>query len=167
MKAIQTTYNEIEFRSRLEARWAIFFDEIGVAHTYEPHDIGKGYVPDFFLHDIFFPSQHSLAIAEIKPLPPNEQYLNFLKSVRRPGESDFFVFVGNPSFVQPDGFHLFGSDGTYIQKGFVFDVCRVCGYYYVYESWHNGYCGCHYCPPSPNWERAAEKANNFRFDLEQ
>lgn len=47
--AITTLYRDIEYRSRLEARWAAFFDRIGWEHTYEPFD-GDGYIPDFIVH---------------------------------------------------------------------------------------------------------------------
>ena len=30
IKAIETEYNGYKFRSRLEARWAVFFDALGV-----------------------------------------------------------------------------------------------------------------------------------------
>jgi hypothetical protein len=53
MKAIQTQYNNHLFRSRLEAKWAIFFDEMGIKWEYEPEgfklDNGIVYVPDFYL----------------------------------------------------------------------------------------------------------------------
>ena len=32
IKAIETKYNGFRFRSRLEARWAIFFDSIGLKY---------------------------------------------------------------------------------------------------------------------------------------
>ena len=51
IKAIETTYNGYRFRSRLEARWAVFFDALGVRYEYEPEgfDLGDGlyYLPDF------------------------------------------------------------------------------------------------------------------------
>jgi len=42
MKAIPTRYAGCHFRSRLEARWAVFFDRLGVAWQYEPegYDLG-------------------------------------------------------------------------------------------------------------------------------
>lgn len=56
MKAIQTKYNGYLFRSRLEARWAVFFDACGVKYEYEPegYDLGNGlfYLPDFLLHGV-------------------------------------------------------------------------------------------------------------------
>lgn len=36
MKAIETTYQGVRFRSRLEARWAVFFDAMGIKWEYEP-----------------------------------------------------------------------------------------------------------------------------------
>lgn len=42
-------YRETRFRSRLEARWAAFFDLVGWRWTYEPFDTG-GWIPDFLIH---------------------------------------------------------------------------------------------------------------------
>lgn len=54
----KTAYNHILFRSRLEARWAVFFDYLGIRYEYEPEwdavDVGPGlmyYKPDFYLPD--------------------------------------------------------------------------------------------------------------------
>lgn len=51
MKAIETYYNGYRFRSRLEARWAVFFDTLGIRYEYEPEgfelDDGTWYLPDF------------------------------------------------------------------------------------------------------------------------
>ena len=53
IKPIETYYNGYRFRSRLEARWAVFFDAMGVEYEYEPEgfDLGDGiyYLPDFYL----------------------------------------------------------------------------------------------------------------------
>lgn len=52
--AIETTYRGHRFRSRLEARWAVAFDRLGVRWEYEPQGylVGKKrkpYLPDFWL----------------------------------------------------------------------------------------------------------------------
>lgn len=51
IKAIETVYNGYRFRSRLEARWAVFFDTLGVKYEYEPQgfELSEGicYLPDF------------------------------------------------------------------------------------------------------------------------
>ncbi len=49
IKAIRTFYNGTWFRSRLEARWAAFFDECEWQWVYEPEDY-DGYIPDFKLN---------------------------------------------------------------------------------------------------------------------
>jgi hypothetical protein len=51
IKPIETIYNGYRFRSRLEARWAVFFDALGVEYEYEPEGFelpnGGRYLPDF------------------------------------------------------------------------------------------------------------------------
>lgn len=46
--AIPTDYAGVRFRSRLEAKWAAFFDLAGWRWAYEPIDLDL-YVPDFML----------------------------------------------------------------------------------------------------------------------
>ena len=51
IKPIETIYNGYRFRSRLEARWAVFLDSLGVKYEYEPEGFrlpdGSMYLPDF------------------------------------------------------------------------------------------------------------------------
>ena len=52
LKAIETQYKGYRFRSRLEARWAVFLDALHVEWTYEAegYDLdGIWYLPDFWL----------------------------------------------------------------------------------------------------------------------
>lgn len=53
MKAIETRYKGYRFRSRLEARWAVFFDALRIKWEYEQEGFelsgGERYLPDFFL----------------------------------------------------------------------------------------------------------------------
>ena len=53
MKPIETFYNGYRFRSRLEARWAVFFDVGNIEYEYEPEGYvlsdGTYYLPDFYL----------------------------------------------------------------------------------------------------------------------
>lgn len=54
-EAIETRYAGCRFRSRLEARWAVFFDALNVRWDYEPEGFVLGtelYLPDFWLPDI-------------------------------------------------------------------------------------------------------------------
>lgn len=56
IKPIETVYKGFRFRSRLEARWAIFFDRLNLRYEYELEGFrlpsGAGYLPDFFLPDL-------------------------------------------------------------------------------------------------------------------
>lgn len=55
IKAIETKYKGYRFRSRLEARWAVFFDALGVRWEYEKEGFefnGIRYLPDFWLPDL-------------------------------------------------------------------------------------------------------------------
>jgi hypothetical protein len=72
IKAIPTRYNGIFYRSRLEGRWAIFFNILGIntLYEYEGYDLdGINYLPDFYLPDLD-------CYVEIKGLKPSreEQY---------------------------------------------------------------------------------------------
>jgi hypothetical protein len=53
LKAIETKYKGYRFRSRLEARWAVFFDTLGIEYRYEYEGFemwtGTWYLPDFYL----------------------------------------------------------------------------------------------------------------------
>lgn len=52
VKAIETHYAGCRFRSRLEARWAVFFDRLGIEWQYEieGYETPAGrYLPDFYL----------------------------------------------------------------------------------------------------------------------
>lgn len=64
IKPIETRYKGHRFRSRLEARWAVFFDNAGIEWEYEPEGFelpdGTRYLPDFYLPSMNF-------YAEIKP----------------------------------------------------------------------------------------------------
>lgn len=76
IKAIETIYKGFRFRSRLEARYAVFFDALNVDWEYEKegYDLGDGihYLPDFWipLDKEFFPGWGFWV--EIKPAEPSE-----------------------------------------------------------------------------------------------
>lgn len=80
IKAIETSYRGYRFRSRLEARWAVFFDALSIPWVYESEgfDLGSGerYLPDFLL-TMSIPVEYAPPIrqsvwVEIKPEPIQE-----------------------------------------------------------------------------------------------
>ena len=56
IRAIETSYDGYRFRSRLEARWAVFFNAAGIEYQYEPEGFiledGSWYLPDFYLRSV-------------------------------------------------------------------------------------------------------------------
>lgn len=62
IKSKPTVYNGTKYRSRLEARWACFFDLLGWKYQYEPFDL-KGWTPDF----IVYGKDSRFILIEIKP----------------------------------------------------------------------------------------------------
>jgi len=105
MQAIETVYNGYRFRSRLEARWAVFFDVLGMEYTYEPEGFefedGTKYLPDFFLPGSGF-------FFEVKPYSLTEDELQKVRCLdNSPPEwaSGCSVLIGPPEeaiFRGPD-----------------------------------------------------------------
>lgn len=62
IKAIPTKYAGVKFRSRTEARWAAFFDLVGLKWDYEPFDL-EGWAPDFLLR-----TKIGHVLVEVKPV---------------------------------------------------------------------------------------------------
>ena len=64
IKAKPTMYNGRQYRSRLEVKWAVFFDLIGWTCEYEPFDLG-GWSPDFLIK-----TEPKMAdiLVEVKPI---------------------------------------------------------------------------------------------------
>ena len=83
IKPIQTRYNGHHFRSRLEARWAVFFDELGLEWEYEPEGFDLGdlglYLPDFRVWG--FPRMPSDIWVEVKAESPSADEINKLRKL--------------------------------------------------------------------------------------
>lgn len=110
-------YKGTRFRSHLEARYAIFFDELQIKWEYEPQGFavdGTAYLPDF----VAFPALGMLWI-EIKPEwdtdPAGvERWRKFV--AHRPQPSRAALLIGKPS---ADGMHtvIGGDEGEDPLKG--------------------------------------------------
>lgn len=64
--SIETAYRAFLFRSRLEAKWAAFFDQCGWAWSYEPKDYG-GWIPDFAIGE-------RPVLVEVKPFFNDDEW---------------------------------------------------------------------------------------------
>lgn len=104
IKAIETVYKGYRFRSRLEARWAVFFDALGVKWEYEPQGFeledGTRYLPDFWI-DFGDPHQFWIEIKAHKDLSNSEVNKALGMSKYAPG----FIFMGYPELPVYKGHH--------------------------------------------------------------
>lgn len=105
MKAIQTKYNGCLFRSRLEARWAIFLDALGIKWRYEIEGFdldGEWYLPDFWLPFPFSEPHRDGAFGvqgywlEIKPTMPGDREKRLLLTLARQTKHHAYLFYGDP-----------------------------------------------------------------------
>lgn len=105
-RAIPTKYAGVNFRSRLEAKWAAFFDLLGFRWEYEPVEF-CGWMPDFALH----PDDGEPIYCEVKPVywqhgVPFSRYAEFEKVSRylraRQSNGCCWLFgIGVPEDIQP------------------------------------------------------------------
>ena len=76
--AIQTQHNGVRFRSRLEARWAVFFDALGIKYSYEAegYSLPSGnYLPDFYIpNQTLFQHNDNGLFVEIKGVATNKSH---------------------------------------------------------------------------------------------
>lgn len=94
IQAKPTLYKGVRFRSRLEARWAVFFDSLGLRWLYEPKTDAVGYMPDFDL-DAGYAEVKSPAWLDQSLAGQDadiDRWLSFARVVSRP----LFVFFGGP-----------------------------------------------------------------------
>lgn len=86
-----TVYEGVTFRSRLEARWAVFWNALGLPWIYEPEVPVDGlqYQPDFLLGRLWI---------EVKPesWEPSDADLRKYALLVTATEKDMFVMFGSP-----------------------------------------------------------------------
>jgi len=97
IKAIQTQYKGYFFRSRLEARWAVFFDALGIAWEYESEGYelsdGSWYLPDFFLPRF---SSDNGTFCEVKPTQLNPEERKKVNMLSQGTGASVLLAVGTP-----------------------------------------------------------------------
>lgn len=154
MQAIETEYKGYKFRSRLEARWAIFFDAIGVDWEYEPEAFklsnGMVYLPDF--------KSSGFGWIEIKPsisLITKDEWLKMNAFVNEKDDSnDFWIFDGGPEFNKTYRKYIDRDDDcNLLDSGkFIFDRFSGSG---TYMNFYEG---------SSIYRKAIKASRSYRFD---
>jgi hypothetical protein len=171
IKPIETRYAGCRFRSRLEARWAVFFDTLGIAWEYEPQGFELGPLPaslieemkndrfrepedadsehlGYYLPDFWLPGQE--AWIEVKGTELSEQEWNRLYRFFELVGQRSFVAVGNipdPRTINAIG-HPYGSGfeiHTYGDHHYAWTRCLWCGFYDIAFDARSARtrCGCH------------------------
>ncbi len=120
MKPIETLYKDRRFRSRLEARWAVFFDHLQVRWEYEKegYALRSGwYLPDFWLPDM------SVWI-EIKGVAPTHRELSLIRELGTATGHRSILFWGDvPGYDPRDS----SSDHRVAEDNYNFCICAECG----------------------------------------
>ena len=157
IKVIETLYNGYRFRSRLEARWAVFFDTIGIKYEYEKEGFdlnGVWYLPDFWIPDL----NYYLEIKGQYPANSEKEKSKLLAS-----QTGKYVFLAYGSIPNPDSIdendidfdmlafppsanHIDDEFGDYIgltnggipwDSNNIFMQCDICGKVDVYAKCYN------------------------------
>jgi hypothetical protein len=148
IKAIETRYRGYRFRSRLEARWAVFFSSLKLNWQYEPEGFilsdGTHYLPDFL---ITLPRKHRLWV-EVKPDNESTEKFNAFMNELKDGSwgvvlgqipeirSDAYGFLGvgeyNCLFAENDKYYVEEDDEFYVKGAssdwpYEFCICTHCG----------------------------------------
>lgn len=129
---LETLYAGCLFRSRLEARWAVFFDVWGLKWRYEPDAFllpsGRAYLPDFLLEGIGYveckPSRQvdDGKLMELATLSPDQYQPCFV----------IYRDVPAPTEIPDSGALVTGFGDEWIINGadeasYWFSQCPACG----------------------------------------
>lgn len=89
---IETTYRNYKFRSRLEAKWAVFFDLCGWSWSYEPMDF-NGWIPDFAIGQWPW-------LVEVKPFFRDDEWTDARTKIRESGcRRNVLLFGADPCLI--------------------------------------------------------------------
>jgi hypothetical protein len=159
IKAKETRYNGYRFRSRLEARWAVFFDTLHIKYEYEKegYELGEAgsYLPDFWLPQVQM-------WGEVKAVEPTEQEnMKMIALVRLTGFGCLRL-IGTPEDKPYDAWETYEIGG---QIGLL-DYCLTNYHGYPKDE------GRFYCMPGSEWDshwedtaEAALAARSARFEF--
>ena len=113
LKPIQTEYKGYRFRSRLEARWAVFFDKLRIPFLYEPEGFdldGEWYLPDFKC------GIRKGCWIEIKATEPNKREHALARMLSKQSDGTVLILSGQPWLGEHE-VHCYHS-GNHTIRGF-------------------------------------------------
>lgn len=152
-QGIPTVYRGIEFRSRVEARWAAMFTNLGWSWEYEPVD-ADGYIPDFLVQG------GKPMFVEVKAAISHQDYMDATPKAEAlvPYGTDVLIVGASPFPLMPGGFNNepdytpAGVLGEHHDSGILcwssgnWIVCRNCNRVSVFHSLNSFQgrpCGCY------------------------
>ncbi|MFA5195212.1 MAG: hypothetical protein WC401_05380 [Bacteroidales bacterium] len=190
MEAKKTFYNNYYFRSKLEAKWAVFFDKCFIKYVYEPESYmslsGQQYTPDFYLPEAvlrtgyeFDDRLHELikmgpgVYIEIKPLgyTCDDGYKKRISEAINP--SPLILLVGDPvsAINHNQKFNTNTNENEqlspYWDNCMVLMYCKNCGKV-KFEFDEGNYYICNKCGEDisgSELNKQAIEARNFRFQF--
>lgn len=131
IQPIETSYRGHRFRSRLEARWAVFFDALGVHWEYEPnaYRLPSGhYLPDFLLSGLKSPGEQ--VWFEVKPAGfcTDPRWHELASLTGKPMISAHGMPRAPDLVVAPDSNDSYlDIEGPYWDQYYAFAICNSCG----------------------------------------
>jgi len=124
LPAIETEYNDCRFRSRIEARWAVFMSSLGITYWYEYQDYlldGVRYLPDFWLPKLE-------CYLEVKGAEPTEEERRLARLLALYSHKPVYIVAGNVGLpTQADGYTSwkFAEEGQ--EQDHWWCECQICG----------------------------------------
>jgi len=176
--AIETHYSGYRFRSRLEARWAVFFDALGIKWDYEPEgyvfEDGTKYLPDFWLPDVIYRDDDRPGVwLEVKGIHPNEEETAKLDNLSLGTERPAVIAIGMPSISiaaigSGELWEAPANVGSFHDKDMAFMTgeCKHTRIHYASEGSYQWcpICGCASLPTSDRIYSAIAAARSARFE---
>lgn len=170
-RSIETLYKGYRFRSRVEARWAVFFDTLGVRWEYEPEGFELEYAGRLlrYLPDFWLPRER--AWIEIKGAPPSEPEVSKMHALALACDRPVVCLVGSPGRGDYYGVIAWTANGEFLRL-VELARCRRCdalNYLGDEDSW-GSFDGCCDTDKTPvplsdmGVQRAYEAARSARFE---
>jgi hypothetical protein len=167
IKPIETVYNGYKFRSRLEARWAVFFDNAGIKYEYEIDGFDCGdagwYLPDFYLPNVWY-HRHEGVFIEVKhPFLNHTDY----KKIERFGSKYPILLVTTIPINTPDYGQIFCQN--HWDNGHIISRCPICDKFQIGFEGRLRSCKCFVnygkegMEQADTFEESYEKAKRHRF----
>lgn len=173
LKAIETVYKGYRFRSRLEARWAVFLDQAGLKWEYEVegYDLsGVWYLPDFWLPGLGGNEEGAWFEVKGPEMQRGDEAWVKAEALARASELPVYVFCGQiKPWMHGKRFKLDTYSDEDVQPVIIGDVewreCPICHYVEPAKDSDDMSCACMLIWSTRGiTERAAEVAMQARFE---